>query len=50
VLDGRTTQSLKPLLDVELGRVEQEDAVRWSPVASGAADFLNVLLSEPGAW
>jgi hypothetical protein len=44
VPDGRTAQSLKPLLDVEVSRIEQEDAVRWPPVAPGAPDLLNVLL------
>jgi len=38
---ARTAQSLKPLLDVEVGRVEQEDALRRLPVASGAPDLLN---------
>src|SRR5215467_9697039 len=31
-------EGLKPLLDVKVGRVEQEDAVRGMPVASGAPD------------
>ena len=46
--DGRATKSLKPLLDVEIGRVEQQNAVRRSTVASGASDFLNVLLQRAG--
>jgi hypothetical protein len=33
VPDGRTAQRLKPFLDVEVGRVEQEDAVRRASVA-----------------
>jgi hypothetical protein len=44
--DARTTQGLKPLLSIEVGPVEQKDAVRRPPVASGAPDLLNVLLQR----
>ena len=47
--DGWTIQSLKPLLDIEVGRVKREDTVRRSPVASGAPDLLNVLLQRTGS-
>jgi hypothetical protein len=49
VRDGRATQRLKPLLEVEVSRVEQEDAVRGSPVASGAPALLNILLQSRSA-
>src|SRR6266478_3431360 len=42
-----TTERLKVLLDFEVGRVEQEDAVGGVPVASGAPDLLNILLQRP---
>jgi hypothetical protein len=44
--DGRTAQSLKPLLEVEVGRVEQQDAARRPDATGGAPDFLNVLLQR----
>ena len=44
-----TTERLQVLLDFEVGRVEQEDAVGRVPVASGAADFLNILLQRSGS-
>src|SRR5262245_32657261 len=43
------TERLKPLLDLEIGRVEQEDAVCRMPVASGAPNLLNVLLQRAGS-
>ena len=49
VADGRTAQGLKPLLDLEVGRVEQQDAVRRPPVASGAPDLLYVLFERAGS-
>jgi hypothetical protein len=33
---------------IEVGRIEQEDALRRAPVASGATDLLDVLLQRAG--
>jgi hypothetical protein len=40
---------LKKLVDLKVGRVKQQDAVRGLAVASGAADLLNVLLKRAGS-
>jgi len=47
--DVWAAEALKPLLDFKIGRVEQEDAVRGLPVATGAADLLNILLKGAGS-
>ena len=43
-----TTERLKVLLDFEVGRIEQEDAVSRVPIAAGAPDLLNILLQGAG--
>src|SRR5581483_4432245 len=45
--DAGAAQSLKPLLDLHIGRVEQQYAVRRVAVAAGAPDLLHVLLQRP---
>ena len=41
--DGWPAQRLKAVLDIEVGHVEQQDAVRRMPVTPGASDLLHVL-------